>query len=197
MSAELGTRNGECKQRFNRAVAMDVATEIVGELAGSCERIKIAGSLRRNKPDVGDIEILYIPKTGELAEDELFALPRNLADMAIERLQRDHILTRRQNVNGSEVFGEKNKLMRHTLSGIPVDLFATTAAAWFNYLVCRTGGAASNTRIASLAKARGYQWSPYSAGFTDLNDGRVFPMGSEEEVFEFVGLPYEEPEERA
>ena len=36
-------------------------------------------------------------------------------------------------------------------SGIPVDFFATTEEAWFNYLVCRTGPAELNTRIASAA----------------------------------------------
>lgn len=185
------------KLKFPAADAQAVADEIVSALAESCERITVAGSLRRGKPYVGDVEILYIPKQGEARGDELFALPRNLANLAIADLEQRFVLLRRQNVNGSEMFGDRNKLMRHTLSGIPVDLFSTTAEAWFNYLVCRTGGAESNTRIASRAKERGYQWNPYSCGFTDLNDGRVFPMASEQDVFAFVGLAYEEPEVRA
>ena len=185
------------KARFPAAEARAVANEIVAALAGSCAQIIVAGSLRRGKQSVGDVEILYIPKTGAAKGDELFALPCNLADVAIAVLEQQFVLSRRQNVNGSEVFGDRNKLMRHTLSGIPVDLFSTSEESWFNYLVCRTGGAESNTRIASLAKDRGYQWNPYSCGFTDRHDGRVFPMSSEEDVFAFVGLPYETPEARA
>ncbi|MDP2946096.1 MAG: hypothetical protein Q8N61_01425, partial [bacterium] len=33
-------------------------------LATSCERLTIAGSIRRRKPDCGDIELLAIPRLG-------------------------------------------------------------------------------------------------------------------------------------
>lgn len=72
----------------------------------------------------------------------------------------------------------------------------STSRKWWNYLVCRTGPADSNARIATEAQRRGYRWNPYSIGYTKLADGTVVSMNSEADVFAFVGLPYAEPWER-
>lgn len=184
------------KPRFSNAVGMKVAAELCAALKPVCERLIVAGSLRRRKPTVGDVEILYIGKT-EVRQDpaDMFAsITVNLADEAIAALEKSGVLERRKNVNGSEMYGPKNKLMRHRASGLPVDLFAATAENWWNYLVCRTGPADSNTRICMAAQDRGWKWNPYGAGFS--RDGEIRAMESEAEVFAFVGLPYAQPEER-
>ncbi|HEY4285373.1 MAG TPA: hypothetical protein VGM62_20120 [Chthoniobacterales bacterium] len=193
------------KAQYPAKLALQIAISICAKLGTACKQIEIAGSLRRRKREVGDIEILYISKmrTGELVDVDLFGTserpaPRPLADIEIGRLESNGTLERRKNVKGNETFGERIKLMRHIESGIPIDFFACAPESWFNYLVCRTGGAESNTRIASLAKARGYKWKPYTPGFIDLNDPdeRTIAMENEEAVFRFVGLEYEEPWER-
>ena len=183
------------KQRFPRAAALDVVRELIPVLTPACERIIVAGSLRRRKADVGDIELLYVPRLG-LVRQGLFDGEQNMADLAIAELEKCCVLSRRTNVNGSEMFGQKNKLMRHTISGIPIDLFATTAEAWANYLVCRTGGAESNVHIAAAAKRQGMRWNPYGVGFTRLSDSQVLPVANEQDVFGIAGLPYLEPWER-
>lgn len=184
------------KPRFPNAVGMKVAAELCAALKPVCERIIVAGSLRRRKPTVGDVELLYIGKT-EVRQDptDMFAsITIDLADEAIAALEKSGGLERRKNVNGSEMYGPKNKLMRHRASGLPVDLFAATTENWWNYLVCRTGPADSNTRICIAAQQRGWKWNPYGAGFS--RDGETRAMESEAEVFAFVGLPYAQPEER-
>ncbi|MBE3063632.1 MAG: hypothetical protein IMZ69_01275 [Spirochaetes bacterium] len=147
---------------------------------------------------MGDIEILYIPILQERPDDtDLFAtIEANLADDRIQDLERACVLGRRLNSQGRTAYGPKNKLMVHIPSGIPIDLFAATEENWFNYLVCRTGPADSNTRICMAAQRKGWKWSPYSCGFHALNNGQVAKMGSEEEVFNFVGIPYMTPEAR-
>jgi len=184
------------KDKFEFGYASDVAAMVREQLKTSCARIEIAGSLRRRKKEIGDIEIVYIPKTAVVTEEDLFGQSRNLTDRAIAALENSKVLERRKNIKGREAFGDHIKLMRDVSSGVPVDLFATTEAAWWNYLVCRTGGAQSNMRIAALAKSRGYKWEPYSAGFWDPEKDETIPMQSEEDVFRFVGLPYEEPAAR-
>jgi DNA polymerase (family 10) len=193
------------KQRWPHAAARQVADELVAALAPSCERIEIAGSLRRMKPWVGDIEILYIPRRDEAKlPGEMFAqAEQNLADLAIDTLLLSGVLVKRTNAKGAEMFGEKNKFVRHADSGIPVDLFAVTWEYWFNYLVCRTGGTQTNLAICNAAIKRGWKWNPYGAGFSRRSispeHGRVeeiVAMTSERNVFEFVGLPWREPEER-
>lgn len=184
------------KQRWPRAEALDVARELVRALKPVCDRLVVAGSLRRRKADVGDVEIIYIPKFEERQADLISTEQVSLADEAIEALVRGGTLAKRASVTGSFAWGAKNKLAVHR-SGIPVDLFCTNEAAWWNYLVCRTGPADCNTRIASEAQRRGYRWNPYGAGFTCATRGDVFPMASEEAVFAFVGLPFLQPWERA
>lgn len=194
------------KPKFDRSVALAVAKALCGALAPACERLIVAGSLRRRKERVGDVEILFIPKFESVApaKDDFFEVkkpvPVALTDAVIARLEADGVLERRTNINGSVMFGPKNKLMLHKASGVPVDLFTATAENWWNYLVCRTGPAESNTRICMAAQERGWKWNPYGPGFTrggePAGPPEVRRMESEREVFEFVMLPFKEPWER-
>jgi len=189
------------KTKFPSEAALIVCRELLADLCGATERVAIAGSLRRKKPLVGDIELLFIPRIAQLPARDLFGhdIPtRNLAEEAIADWLARGVLKKRINVNGSEMWGEKNKLAVHVSTGIPVDLFAATEANWFNYLVCRTGPSESNIRIASAAQRKGWMWHPYGEGFSrgsGLGRERI-AVTSEREVFEFVGLPYLEPEKR-
>ena len=182
------------KVKYPRAAALAVAKELC-DLQRICDRLICAGSLRRRKLTVGDVEILYIPKFAT-EPDGLFDQKKvNLVDVALEEMIKSGIIAQRRNVNGSAMWGEKNKLAVHVATGIPVDFFATTEASWYNYLVCRTGSADNNLLIASAAQAKGWKWNPYGVGFTS-DSGQVVEVKSERDVFEFVGLPYREPWER-
>jgi DNA polymerase/3'-5' exonuclease PolX len=182
--------------RYPWQEAYTVAVVIVRELRHVCLRVTIAGSLRRKKADVGDIEILYIPEMCEQPDPaNMFGtVMASRADARIERMESAGILARRFNSLGRETYGPKNKLMRH-VSGIPVDLFAATEENWFNYLVCRTGPADLNKRICEAAIFKGWHWNPYGVGFSN-SWGEVRKMDSEKAVFSFVGLPYQEPAQR-
>ncbi|MGN6555627.1 MAG: hypothetical protein ACTHLW_18115 [Verrucomicrobiota bacterium] len=184
------------KLRFPNAVGMKVAAELCAALKLTCEKLVVAGSLRRRKATIGDVEILYISKCEVRQDpDDMFSkITVKLADEVIASLEKSGVLERRKNVNGSEMYGPKNKLMRHKETGLPVDLFAATPENWFNYLVCRTGPADSNTRICMAAQARGWKWNPYGVGFSRGDE--IQAVASEEEVFAFVGLPFEKPEGR-
>jgi DNA polymerase/3'-5' exonuclease PolX len=178
------------KHKFPRAAAIAVAQEVGRALSPGCQRIIVAGSLRRGCAEVGDVELLYIPRTDQRPDPvDLFAeITVNLADEEIGRLEALGVLARRKNIMGCETFGPKNKLMLHVPSGIPVDLFSIEADAWWNNLVCRTGPADSNTRIAMAAQRKGWHWQPYSPGF--FRDGHIEEMHSEQEVFAFAGLHF-------
>ena len=183
------------KVRFPRTEALEVARELCAALKPACERIIVAGSLRRKKPSVGDVEILFVPRF-EMRMADMFEKVRvSVADEVISTLVSNGRLSTRPSKLGSVSWGPKNKLARHH-GGIPVDLFTATDENWWNYLVCRTGPADSNARIARHAQDRGYKWNPYGSGFTRLSDGVVIPMESERAVFDFVRLPYREPADR-
>ncbi|MBA7656225.1 hypothetical protein ES703_64140 [subsurface metagenome] len=165
--------------------AEKTAEQIKAVLEPSCERIVIAGSIRRQKPDVGDIELLVIPE---------YIAGADMLDAKIWTMIYFDMLGYRLNKLGSKVYGPKNKLLVHLPSGIGVDVFSTTAECWPVALVVRTGGKVTNQRIATAAIRKGYRFHAYGRGFT-TPDGEIV-CSSEREVFEVVGLPYLEPWER-
>jgi DNA polymerase/3'-5' exonuclease PolX len=169
----------------------------------------VAGSLRRRKAEVGDVEILCVPRIGQVP-DGLFTKQGSLVDQRLEELLERGILAKRKNCNGAVTWGVKNKLAVHVESGMPVDLFIATAASWYNYLVCRTGGKDSNTAIATAAQKRGLKWHPYDEGFEvidavrastvlnrELRPRQMLRVMSEADVFAFAGLNYLEPHDRS
>jgi DNA polymerase/3'-5' exonuclease PolX len=186
------------KVRYPAKAARAVAEQLVELLRPACvpNLIEIAGSLRRRRPTVGDVEIVYVSAIGryraDLFRDEGFYL----ADVVIADMERLGILKRRLNKKQQETFGELNKLMIHVDTGIPVDLFAAKEPAWWNYLVCRTGGASSNARLAARARELGLMWNPYEVGFTRSSDDEVIPVTCEADVWRILGLKYQEPWER-
>jgi DNA polymerase/3'-5' exonuclease PolX len=184
------------KPRFHRAAALPVVRELLKHLEPVTDRLIVAGSLRRKKLEVGDIEFVFIPKREERQLDLVTVGKVDLAAEVIERLVTGGVLAKRENVNGGTAWGDKNKLAVHVTSGIPVDLFFATEDNWWNYLVCRTGPKECNARIATAAQAKGWKWQPYKKGFTD-GQGRLVRATSERHVFELAGLPYQDPCERA
>lgn len=190
------------RKRWPREIGLAVAEEIVALLEPACASIIVAGSLRRGKPDVGDVEILYIPLLTSLPDPaDFFAIREaNCAEILIGEMLESGVLTKRLSANGREAWGDKNKLARHVATGMPVDLFAATRENWFNYLVCRTGPAESNIRIAQRAQQMGWKRNPYGAGFTrgghDDVDFEEYRVTSEEGLFRFLALPYDKPEDR-
>lgn len=195
------------KQRWPLDEATRLALAIVGALEPLCARVCIAGSIRREKPDVGDIEILYIPKTEarQVPGDMFASETRNLVDAWLEDRMQSGVIIKRPNTIGNYSYGPKIKLMIHVPMGIPIDFFSTTEASWWNYLVCRTGPAESNKAIAERAQYMRQTWKPYSPGYLREVDGALagdpktfetVPMHSEAEVFAHVGMPYREPKDR-
>ncbi len=178
-----------------RAAALQVARELCRVLKPVTQRLIVAGSLRRRKEVVGDVEILYIPEI-DFVRDGLF--DEKEIDRAAEMLKELvdlGTLSMRPGANGQFTWGNLNKYAIHTASGIPVDFFKADEGNWWNYLVCRTGGMENNKRIATAALAKGLKWEPYGSGFRD-GDGRLIRVEKEEDIFEILGLPYLEPKDR-
>lgn len=180
---------------FERRQAYTVAEQLVDLMKESTERIEIAGSLRRERPHVKDIEILFVPKTAPHSTDlfmEHFEIADN-TDVLFGEWLRVGYITKRLSVDGKTAWGPKNKLAVHTASGIAVDFFATTKENWWNSLVVRTGGKRSNLQLTMAANKKGWSFEAYGCGFKHLRTGEHKQMFSEEEIFKFVGLPYREP----
>ncbi len=184
------------KKRFPAALADALALQLVTVLRGCCQWLEVAGSLRRKKDTVGDIEIIYVAKFGVARKrGEMFPEDDvDLSQIQILGLLDTGILKPRLSKTGSPACGPKNKLLYHVESGIPIDLFATTLECRWNYLVCRTGPMAFNVRVATRAHELGFKWHPTKSGFSSPHGWRT--IASEEDLFDFLGWEYLAPWER-
>jgi DNA polymerase/3'-5' exonuclease PolX len=185
------------KPKIPYAQAMKLATELVNLMTPHVEWITVAGSLRRDKAFVGDIELLYIPKHAServgLFEGDV--QPVNLADNFLVKLLRDGVIEKRPSRIGTLTWGPSNKLGRHVTTGIPVDFFATTQANKFVALVIRTGSKEMNLTLTNGAKKLGRTLNAYGCGVT-CSDNSVIPAQSERHVFQLCNVPYREPRDR-
>ncbi len=178
--------------------AYKVALEMRAELAPFVSRIEIVGSLRRMRPLVRDFELLFIPRIETRQNPAaLFDEPLqvDLADEYLNTRLREGRMTKRVGENGTTAWGAQNKLAVDRDSGMPCDFFSVPEENWWMSLVIRTGGKASNLEITQAAIKRGEHAMAYGAGYR-LQNGKVYPMQSERQVFEHVGLPYREPQDR-
>lgn len=183
------------KKKFQHADALAVALRLQAMIAPACERIAIAGSLRRLKPMVGDIELLFVPKLAERPDGLFDSRIVSVADEVCEKLLKDGILAKRPNVNGHFAWGEANKLAIHVPTGIPVDLFATSQPNWYVALVIRTGSKETNLLLTTGAQKQGGSLMAYGSG-VKWGDGTITPAKSEEHVFRLCGVNYRQPKDR-
>ena len=160
---------------MNLSQALDIATRTRDLLAPHCDRIEIAGSIRRRKPDVGDIEIVAIPKPYDTG---LFS-----SGIAT-------IVNRWPKVRGELPC----RYTQRTLpDGIALDLFFATADNWGLIYAIRTGSADySHHVLASGWSSRGYK----SIDGMITRDGRPYPMPEETDLFNIAGVPWTPPEAR-
>jgi DNA polymerase/3'-5' exonuclease PolX len=183
-----------------RAVAGDLASVL--ELA--CVRIEIAGSIRRRKPVVHDIEIVAIPLVVERAVSGLLlpeTYPADLLEERIDELLADDLapLDARQvenhradgTIDVQEKLGRSFKAL--TWHGIPVDLFITDAVRWGCIFALRTGPGDWNIRLVKDCRTVNRS----VAGGRVLHLGKPVPTPEEVDFFRELGQPWIEPWERA
>ena len=149
-----------------------IAERVKATLSPHCDRIEIVGSIRRGKASVRDIDMVLIPKP----EAELLL---NTVLCSIGRI---------------EVDGAKIKRIRLP-ENIELDIYLATPATWAMLLLIRTGSAENNMRLSSLAKSKGWHLKASGEGLFD-DDGNRIAGDTEESIFEALGVPYQEPNER-
>ena len=187
------------KLKCPRAAALAVAKELCDYLKPFCmpDRLKVCGSLRRMKKEVGDVEVLYIGKLEDRQEGLFDKKPFDLAEEAIGKLLLNGVLEKRLNIRGIATWGPLNKLSTQRKSAIPVDLFAAIAPHWWVTVLVRTGSKEFNIRmIAALAERKFCLHAYGQSGITHMDTGEDVPITSEEQIFHLAGIPYLEPHER-
>ena len=172
--------------------ATPIAEKVMETLSPACERIEIAGSIRRQKPTIGDIEIVAIPRLcPDLeAQPSLFGDPPKMVsalDLLLDNLVRHKDHFRRGDKNGP-LF--KNFLVEFNRDGseIGLDLFLTTPEQWGYILALRTGPGDFNQAWVTQKSKGGLLPDEYnfSGGWLHFRGHRI-PTPEETDVFNLLG----------
>jgi DNA polymerase (family 10) len=157
--------------RFTVDVATRTALDIVEALRAlpECERCTYAGSLRRKRDSIGDIDILA-------AAQDPRPLMRRLVELPI--------------VTEVIVAGDKKTSVR-TVSGLQVDLRVVPLASWGAALIYFTGSKEHNVRLREMAVRRGLKLSEY--GLFTVDTDELIVSETEEAVYERLGLAWIPP----
>ena len=149
--------------------AQKIADEVVKRLSPFCKRIEVAGSIRRKKPLVRDIDLIII-----------LSDPWNLHQAIMSLGQVTH---------------QGGKIQRVLFNGIQIDIYFATTETWATLLLIRTGSKENNIRLCTHAKNMGWHLSASGDGLFDKSGNRI-AGDTEESIFKALGLPYQNPEDR-
>lgn len=155
--------------------ALKIAEWVKSELAPHCERIEIAGSIRRKKPDVKDIEVVAIPKPYDVG---LFA-----SGIAT-------VLNQWEMVKGQLPCKYTQRILPY---GIKLDLFFATKENWGAIYAIRTGSADYSHKVL------GGGWVKYGykmEGGVLHRSGFPISTPEEEDFFKCCGVEWVKPEDR-
>jgi DNA polymerase (family 10) len=160
--------------RIPLGTAWPVATALLEELKATCPEVlqaTAAGSLRRMRATIGDIDLLTsseVPTPVMRAFSDLSPIARVLLSGQTKTSVRLH-------------------------NGLQVDLRVLEPDRWGAALQYFTGSQAHNVRVRELAQKQGLSLSEY--GFKRQDDGEIL-CPEEAEVYETLGLPWIPPELR-
>ena len=146
-----------------------------------------AGSLRRMRETVGDLDLLVA------AEDPDPARPEAARRASPEAARRAMARFRELDQVGEVLLSGPTKTSIRTHEGLQVDLRVLEPARWGTALQYFTGSQAHNIRLRGLALERGFSLSEYGL---KREDGTEILCATEEEVYATLGLPLIPPELR-
>lgn len=170
---------------MNLARAQSIAEKIKQKLCDLWEHCAIAGSIRRRREWVNDIDLVILPKPGQI--EAIQARLRTGCSVVTE--------------------GEQNSIYRMPLRGglewIQIDVFfarpraadllGSTPGNFGSLLVLRTGSKEHNIYLIEHAKRHGLEWKPQAGVF---NAGVCVASESEDGIFSALGLGWIAPEKR-
>ncbi|MDD4287175.1 MAG: type-X family DNA polymerase [Candidatus Peribacteraceae bacterium] len=169
---ENAKRVSERVRRFPREEVKDDVAALLKKIRGveGIEQCEVAGSFRREKETVGDIDVLVVTKSAKNVSDAI-------AELSIVRDVVAH--------------GDK-KLSFDLQSGIRVDIRFVKRDQWGAALLYFTGSKEHNIALRKRAIQRGWKLNEYG-----LFEGeKIIASREEEDIYKALSLPFVEPLKR-
>lgn len=173
---------------MNLEDAKFLADKVCSVLQPFCEKIEVAGSVRRGRSEVGDVDLVALPKAVDLpgalcgiAKFDPSTVWKNLIPKALVKL-------------GLNVEASGQELHRFSFSsGLQVDVYRARAETWGVILLIRTGSKEHNVKLCTLARSKGLM---LSAAYGVLDKSGIVACRTEEGIFSALGLKFVEPKDR-
>jgi len=162
-------------KRYPYAEAYKIALEVLEQLKPHCERIEIAGSVRRKKSEVGDIELVFIPKP----------YSTGLFESGVAT-----VINKFKKIKGELPCKYSQRILP---SGIKLDLFFAEEENWGLVYALRTGSADYSHKV--LANGWVRQGFKSEGGYL-YREGERYEIREEKDLFKLIGVRYVEPESR-
>ena len=155
--------------------AQTYAEYLLTEIRPLCDNVLVAGSIRRQKPTINDIDIVVIPKK----QKDVFwdAIAARLENRGFRKVQH----------------GPKLMTYRHPKGTFTVDIYRATPETWGVLTLIRTGSTEHNIALCKRALHLGLE---LSAKDGVLKEGQVIASETEEGIFEALKMTYVKPENR-
>ena len=167
--------------QLNRAEA--IANKIIDVLSPHCKKIEAAGSIRRKRPTVHDIDIVAWP-SDRAAIDAIL----------IERCS--GIISSGSQITTAALRDGTHLDVFYTMDERTIgDMFEPRVFPpnWGSVLLCRTGSLRHNIYLIEHAKRLGLQWAPVDGV---MRGKECIAAESEEEIFKVLQLDFVPPEHR-
>ena len=173
------------KVRLPLDQARQIADDFVSAIRPFCERVEIAGSIRRGEAEVGDVEIVVAPLTrtvqglfGPMQENALLSFPWH----AWGRMERG---------------GDRYKRILRT-DGVAIDVFIVLPPVQFGVIhLIRTGPKEFNQWLVTPRRRGGGLPSYLKVREGAIWHGReIIPTPTEEDVFRALDMDYIPPSKR-
>ncbi|NDJ61906.1 MAG: DNA polymerase/3'-5' exonuclease PolX [Chloroflexi bacterium] len=175
LTAIESLKQHSAETRTPLGIALPSAEAILAQLLAlpQAEHGVIAGSIRRARPTIGDVDLLVASDDAPPIMDRFVTMPE------VE-----------------QVLGHgptKSSVVLH--NGLQADLRVLAAERWGTALQYFSGSQTHNIRIREMARAQGLSLNEHA--FTPINgDGAEILCATEEAVYERLGLPWIPPELR-
>lgn len=177
------------KIKYPLAYIEPIAEDVKRELEPFCTRIEIAGSIRRRRSEIGDIEIVCIPKTMAMPNPDMF---NTVVDVRVPGFI--NTIDKYKKVKGDPAAGKY--CQRILPDGIKLDIFIAEKDNWGYILVLRTGGATFNKWLMSPSGLPDHGYKGVGGTIVRTCDNVVMPTYEETDVFKLLEADFMRPEFR-
>lgn len=164
----------ESQERFLLGDILPIALELKNNLTKQqdVKKVEIAGSIRRRKETIGDLDILIVSDK-----------PKEIMDYFVNLEIVKRVLSK--GITRSSVITDKN---------LQIDLRVVEESSFGSALLYFTGSKEHNLKLRKIALDRKWKLSEY--GLRDKEKNKVIAGTNENEIYELLGMVYIPPELR-